>query len=59
MIIEKEEDLIKVRKSLVPSDSLWIPMYSDPYSHFMNNTISFIYIYCINDSKQFILQVGR
>ena len=55
MIIEKEIDLVKVKDSIYKGDSFWIPMYSDPYSHFMNNTISFIYIYCINDSKQFIL----
>ena len=55
MLIEKEKDLDKVKKSLQLGDSLWIPMYSDPYRHYMNNHISFIYIYCITDDKQYML----
>jgi len=55
MIVEKEIDLVKVKKSLQLGDSLWIPMYSDPYRHYMNNHISFIYIYCIADNMQYVL----
>ena len=55
MLIEREKDLEQVKESLKNSDSLWIPMYSDPYCHFVNNTISFIYIYCINSSNQYII----
>ena len=55
MLIEREKDLDLVKASLENSDSLWIPMYSDPYKHVMNNTISFIYIYCIDSSKQYII----
>tara|TARA_Y100000593_G_scaffold68243_1_gene125449 strand:+ start:5861 stop:7207 length:1347 start_codon:yes stop_codon:yes gene_type:complete len=55
MLIENEKDLVKVQNSLNSGDSLWIPMYSDPFAHFMNNFISFIYIYSITDSKQYIL----
>jgi len=55
MLIEKEKDLGQVQELLKTNNSLWIPMYSDPYCHFMNNTISFIYIYCIDDDKQFII----
>ena len=55
MLIEKEKDLGQVRELLKTNNSLWIPMYSDPYCHFMNNSISFIYIYCIEDDKQYII----
>tara|TARA_R110002167_G_scaffold358837_1_gene575122 strand:+ start:196 stop:981 length:786 start_codon:yes stop_codon:yes gene_type:complete len=55
MIVEKEIDLVKVKKSLQLGDSLWIPMYSDPYRHYMNNHISFIYIHCIADDMQYVL----
>ena len=55
MIIEKEIDLDKVQVSLQLGDSLWIPMYSDPYCHYTNNNISFIYIYCIADDSHYVL----
>ena len=46
-VIEQENQLQLVQRSLQSGPSLWIPMYSDPFQHFMNNHISFIYIYCI------------
>ena len=55
MIVEKEKDFKELQELLEKNNSLWIPMYSDPYRHFMNNYISFIYIYCIDSDKQHIL----
>ena len=55
MIVEKERDFKELQELLENNNSLWIPMYSDPYRHFMNNYISFIYIYCIDSDKQHIL----
>ncbi len=55
MLIEKENQLQELQDALNKSDSLWIPMYSDPFAHYVNNTISFIYIYCISIDKQFII----
>jgi hypothetical protein len=55
LIIEKESDLIKVKDSIYKGDSFWIPMYSDPYKHFMNNSLSFLYIYSIKDDIDYIL----
>lgn len=55
MIVEKERDFKELQELLEKNNSLWIPMYSDPYRHFMNNYISFIYIYCIDSDKQHIL----
>tara|TARA_R100000541_G_scaffold53203_1_gene61161 strand:- start:1914 stop:3260 length:1347 start_codon:yes stop_codon:yes gene_type:complete len=55
MIVEKEKDFEILQRLLKTNDSLWIPMYSDPYCHFMNNSISFIYIYCINNENHYIV----
>ena len=55
MIIEKEEQLQEIQECLNKGDSLWIPMYSDPFAHYMNNSISFIYIYCMAINNYFII----
>ena len=55
MIIEKEEQLQKIQEALNVGDSLWIPMYSDPFAHYVNNSISFIYIYCMAINDHFII----
>ena len=55
MIVEKEEQLQEIQKSLNIGDSLWIPMYSDPFAHYMNNSISFVYIYCMAINDYFII----
>ena len=55
LIIEKEQELQKVKELLQSGDSFWIPMYSDPYKHVMNNKISFIYIYSITNDIDYIL----
>ena len=54
MIVEKEEQLQDIQEALNKGDSLWIPMYSDPYSHYMNNSISFIYIWSMAINNYFI-----
>ena len=51
MIIEQEKQLQDVQKALNDGDSLWIPMYSDPFAHYANNSISFIYIYSIPNNN--------
>ena len=55
MIIEQEKQLQDVQKALNDGDSLWIPMYSDPFAHYANNSISFIYIYSIPNNSYFII----
>ena len=55
MLIEKEKQLQEIQECLDKGDSLWIPMYSDPFAHYMNNSISFIYIYCMAIDRQFII----
>jgi len=54
-IVEEEKELHKVHEALESGDSFWIPMYSDPFCHYMNNSISFIYIYSISKDLDFIL----
>ena len=54
-IIEDEIELQKVLMSLNAGDSFWIPIYSDPFQHYMNNHISFIYIYSIADDIDYVL----
>ena len=55
MIVEREEQLQEIQQALNAGDSLWIPMYSDPFAHYMNNSISFIYIYCMSINDYFII----
>ena len=55
LIIEKEIELRRVQESLQSGDSFWIPIYSDPYKHYTNNSISFVYIYSITDELDYIL----
>jgi hypothetical protein len=54
-IIEDEIELQRVLMSLDNGDSFWIPIYSDPFRHYMNNRISFIYIYSITDDIDYVL----
>ena len=55
MIVEQEKQLQDIQDALNKGDSLWIPMYSDPFSHYTNNSISFIYIFSISENKYFII----
>jgi hypothetical protein len=55
MIIESNIDFNRVEQSLQLGDSFWIPVYSDKYRHYVNNRISFIYIYSIADNQDYIV----
>lgn len=55
LLIEKEEELKRVQESLDRGDSFWVPMFSDPYKHYMDNRLSFIYIYSIVDDIDYII----
>lgn len=55
MIIESNIDFNRVEQSLQLGDSFWIPVYSDKYRHYVNNRISFIYIYSIADDQDYIV----
>ena len=54
-IIEDEIELQRVLISLESGASFWIPIYSDPFQHYVNNRISFIYIYSITDDIDYII----
>ena len=58
-IIEDEIELQRVLISLKAGASFWIPIYSDPFQHYMNNRISFIYIYSIAEDPLFVSQDSR
>ena len=55
MIIESNIDFQRVQASLRSGDSFWIPVYSDKYRHYVNNRISFVYIYSIADDEDYIV----
>ena len=55
MIIESDIDFQRVQASLRSGDSFWIPVYSDKYRHYVNNRISFVYIYSIADNEDYIV----
>ena len=54
-IVEDKSRLQKLQESLQTSDSLWIPVFSDIYRHYVNNQISFVYIYIIDTKKEYIV----
>ena len=49
-IVEDKTRLQELQASLQTSDSFWIPVFSDIYRHYVNNQISFVYMY-IFDTK--------
>ena len=55
IIVECDNDFQYMTKSISKSDSFWIPVYSDAFKHYINNHLSFIYIYSVNDDLDFIL----
>ena len=55
-IVEDKSRLQKLQESLQTSDSLWIPVFSDIYRHYVNNQISFVYIYIIDTREQLYLK---
>ena len=55
IIVESNEEFDYLKKIILKTDSFWIPMYSDVYKHYTNNSISFIYFYCINEDLEYIV----
>lgn len=55
MIVESEQEFQIVKQSVESGDSFWIPVYSDPYRHYTDNELSFIYIYSITDDQDFVI----
>ena len=54
-IIESISELDQLKIRLKSSPSFWIPHYSDFFKHYVNNSISFIYIYLINEDLDYII----
>ena len=54
-IVEDKSRLQELYSSLQTSNSFWIPVFSDLYKHYVNNTISFVYIYIIDTKKEYIV----
>jgi len=55
MYVESDQEFELLKKTIASGDSFWIPMYSDPYRHYMQNDISFIYIYSISEQRDYIV----
>lgn len=55
IIVECDSDFKYLTDSIQSSDSFWIPVYSDAFKHYINNRISFIYIYSVDNDLDFIL----
>jgi len=55
MYVETEHDFQNLKRVIADGESFWIPMYSDPYRHYMQNDISFIYIYSISHDQDYII----
>ena len=54
-IVEDKPRLQELYKSLQTSNSFWIPVFSDLYRHYVNNRISFVYIYVFDTKKEYIV----
>ena len=54
-IVEDKKRLQELHQVLQTSDSFWAPVFSDLYKHYVNNTISFIYIYIMDTDKEYIV----
>ena len=54
-IVEDKKRLQELQQVLQTSDSFWIPVFSDLYRHYVNNEISFVYIYIIDTKKEYIV----
>ena len=55
MIVETSAEFDIVKQAVATGDSFWIPMYSDVYRHYMDNDLSFLYIYSISQDLDFII----
>ena len=54
-IVEDKTRLQELKQILQTSDSFWAPVFSDLYRHYVNNTISFVYIYIMDTKKEYIV----
>mgnify|MGYP003645979832 FL=1 len=54
-IVEDKLRLEELQTTLKSSDSFWIPVFSDIYRHYVNNQISFVYIYIFDTKKEYIV----
>ena len=54
-IVEDNTRLQALKQVLQTSNSFWIPVFSDLYRHYVNNTISFVYIYIFDTKKEYIV----
>ena len=55
ILIENEQQFDLFKQQLDKSRSFWIPVYSDQYKHYVNNRLSFIYIYLIDTEVEYII----
>ena len=55
VIVESDSEFDRLKELLVKTDSFWIPMFADVYRHYTHNSISFIYIYCIEHDLEYIV----
>lgn len=55
MIVETREQFDQFLQDVAQEDSFWVPTYVDPYRHYMDTSISFIYVYCFSTSNYYIL----
>ena len=54
-IVEDKPRLQELYNSLQTSNSFWVPVFSDLYRHYVNNRISFVYIYIFDTKKEYIV----
>jgi len=54
-IVEDKSRLQELYSLLQTSNSFWIPVFSDIYRHYVNNRISFVYIYIFDTKKEYIV----
>ena len=57
MFIESEQELRHVSEALQRGPSFWIPVFSDHFKHYTQNTISFVYIYSITEDTDYIIPI--
>ena len=54
-IVEDKKRLLELQQILQTSNSFWIPVFSDLYQHYVNNQLSFVYIYIMDTKKEYIV----
>ncbi len=54
-LVENIYEFETLKACLQQTDSIWVPIYSDQYRHYINNRISFIFIHLIDTGDQWII----